>query len=192
MYNYLMPKFGNDEDLCKSYALRLLVHYVGDLVQPFHCETRFNGEFNTKDGDKGANMFPLKNHYEVDELHALWDKILYDGYHNIARPIDDDAWTQLQSDTSDVMSNYAYAVSDSSKYESLDYDAYAQESFNIATQLYDGLTEDEAVPQEYLDKWKPVAYERLILGGYRLYYLVDYIFSDSNAIPTHRIAEFLQ
>ena len=60
------------------------------------------------------------------------------------------------------------------------------------TQLYDGLTEDEAVPQEYLDKWKPVAYERLILGGYRLYYLVDYIFSDSNAIPTHKIAEFLQ
>ena len=90
------------------------------------------------------------------------------------------------------MLNYAYAVSDSSTYESLDYDAYAQESFNIAVQLYDGLTEDAAVPQEYLDKWKPVAYERLILGGYRLYYLIDYIFSDSKAIPTHKIAEFLQ
>ena len=81
MYNYLMPKFGNDEDLCKSYALRLLVHYVGDLVQPFHCETRFNDEFNTKDGDKGANMFPLKNHYEVIlkmiqqiKTHLFWLK----------------------------------------------------------------------------------------------------------------------
>ena len=133
MYNYLMPKFGNDEDLSKSYALRLLVHYVGDLVQPFHCETRFNDEFNTSDGDKGANMFPLKYHYDVDELHALWDKILYDGYHNIPRPIDDDSWAELQLDVSDVMINYAYAVSDSSKYESLDYHSYAQESFDIAT-----------------------------------------------------------
>jgi hypothetical protein len=135
-------------------------------------------------------MFPLKNHYAVDELHALWDKILYDGYHNIARPITDDAWDSFQIDVSGVMSNYSYAVEDKSLYESLDYDAYAHESFNIATKLYDGLTEDAVVPQEYIDKWKPVAYERLILGGYRLYYLVDYIFSDAKTIPLFGIPVF--
>ena len=188
IYTYLMNKFSNDEDVCKSYCLRLLIHYVGDLVQPFHCENRYNSEFT--EGDKGANMFPLKNHYSVDELHALWDKILYDGYHNIARPITDDAWDSFQIDVNTVMTNYSYAVEDTSLYESLDYDAYAHESFNIATQLYDGLTEDAAVPQEYLDKWKPVAYERLILGGYRLYYLVDYIFSDAKAIPLFGIPRF--
>jgi len=71
MYTFLMNKFANDEDVAKSYALRLLIHYLGDIVQPFHCENRYNTEFTA--GDKGANAFPLKYHYTVDELHALWD-----------------------------------------------------------------------------------------------------------------------
>ena len=42
MYTFLMSKFDNDEDVAKSYALRLLIHYVGDLVEPFHNEIRYN------------------------------------------------------------------------------------------------------------------------------------------------------
>ena len=42
------------------------------------------------------------------------------------------------------------------------------------------MTEGEAVPQAYLDKNIPVAYERLIIGGYRLYYTINYIFDSSN------------
>ena len=78
------------------------------------------------------------------------------------------------------MDTYSYAVSDPSVYETIDFDAMSHESFNIADQLYDGLTEDAEVPQEYLDKWKPVAYERLMVGGYRLAYLINYIFGDSS------------
>lgn len=37
------------------------------------------------------------------------------------------------------------------------------------------------MPQAYLDKNTPVAYERLTLGGYRLYYTIDYIFGSSNS-----------
>lgn len=76
MYTFLMAKYSDNEDLAKSYALRLLIHLIGDIVQPFHSENRWNSEFSA-DGDKGANLFPLKYHYEVDELHALWDKVLY-------------------------------------------------------------------------------------------------------------------
>lgn len=75
MYTFLMKKFENDENVAKSYALRLIIHYMGDLVQPFHCENRFSKSYPK--GDKGANAFPLPNHYEVKELHALWDKVLY-------------------------------------------------------------------------------------------------------------------
>ena len=75
MYTFLMSKFDNDEDVAKSYALRLLIHYVGDLVEPFHNEIRYNSEF--PEGDKGANSFPLPYHYGVDELHALWDEVIY-------------------------------------------------------------------------------------------------------------------
>ena len=42
------------------------------------------------------------------------------------------------------------------------------------------MTENEAVPQAYLDKNVPIAYERLVIGGYRLYYTINYIFGDSD------------
>jgi hypothetical protein len=32
------------------------------------------------DGDAGGNDFPLKYHYDVDELHALWDTVIYENH----------------------------------------------------------------------------------------------------------------
>ena len=101
LYTFLMNKFDNNENVAKSYALRLLVHYVGDLVQPLHCENRYDTEF--PDGDTGANDFPLKYHYDVDELHALWDKLIYDGYHNIDRPFTNETWDAFQPQVTSVM-----------------------------------------------------------------------------------------
>ena len=42
------------------------------------------------------------------------------------------------------------------------------------------MTENEAVPQAYLDKNIPIAYHQLVKGGYRLYYTMTYIFGDSS------------
>ena len=148
MYTHIMDEFDNDEDVAKSYALRLLIHYMGDLAQPLHCENRFDSEF--PEGDRGGNDFPLKYHYDVDELHALWDKILYEGYHNIARPFTTESWDDFQPKVTDLMSEYAYTVKDKSVYESIDYTTFAHESFDIAKTLYAGVIENEAVPQDYL------------------------------------------
>ena len=134
MYTYLMDKFG-DENVAKSFAIRLLIHYIGDLVQPLHCETRYDEEFPA--GDKGGNDFPLKYHYDVDELHALWDKIMYDGYHNIARPFTEDTWADFQPQVSYALDNYP--PSSTEDWQSTDYDYFAQLSYNIAIQVYDGL-----------------------------------------------------
>jgi hypothetical protein len=41
----------------------------------------------------------LPYHYGVDELHALWDQIMYSGYHNIARPISPTYWPTFQANT---------------------------------------------------------------------------------------------
>jgi hypothetical protein len=136
MYPYLMNKFNNDENVAKSYALRLLIHYIGDLVQPFHCENRFNKDFIS--GDKGGNLFPLPNHYSIDELHALWDKVLYEERNNIARPFTDSTWTSFQTHLDEVLGTYSYAVEGSSIYKTTNYDKWAKESLEIAKSLYDG------------------------------------------------------
>jgi hypothetical protein len=62
-------------DVQKSYALRLIIHYIGDIVQPLHNEVLYNDENPT--GDSGGNKFELPYHYGADELHAVFDILMY-------------------------------------------------------------------------------------------------------------------
>jgi hypothetical protein len=70
----------NNETRARSYALRLLIHYMGDVHQPLHALSRINPEFPA--GDRGGNSFPLKNHYSIAELHAAWDSVIYEFHIN--------------------------------------------------------------------------------------------------------------
>lgn len=70
-----IQKYTNSTDEGKSLALRLLIHFMGDIHQPLHCSDRYTTE-NPK-GDKGGNDFALKNHYSANELHAVWDNVIY-------------------------------------------------------------------------------------------------------------------
>merc|ERR1711964_591254 len=96
-------------DVAKSYALRLLIHFVGDIHQPLHVETRYNDDYPT--GDSGGNKFPLPNHYECDELHAVFDKVMYTQPHNIPRPFTDESYADFQESTVDpYMHRYPYTL----------------------------------------------------------------------------------
>jgi len=145
IYDYIQNRlYPGDEGNAQSYALRLLIHYLGDIVQPFHGEDRFDKEF--VDGDKGANLFPLKYHYNVDELHALWDQVLYTERNFIARPFTQETWDEFQPQVVAMEEAGASAVTDPSVYENTDFMAWASEDFDIAITLYDGVFENEAVP----------------------------------------------
>eukprot|EP00494_Astrolonche_serrata_P031297 UN31566 len=47
---------GATENDNKSTALRLLIHYIGDLHQPLHAATRVDDAYPS--GDRGGNSFP--------------------------------------------------------------------------------------------------------------------------------------
>jgi len=59
-----------------STAMRLLIHYVGDIHQPLHATSRVNHEY--PEGDKGGNAFPLPAKDGANELHAVWDSVIYE------------------------------------------------------------------------------------------------------------------
>ena len=67
----------HNEENGKSMALRLLIHYSGDIHQPLHAENRFNANYTN--GDRGGNDFPIPEipGTGVNELHAVWDSIIY-------------------------------------------------------------------------------------------------------------------
>jgi len=56
----------------------------------------------------------------------------------ITRPFTAETWAAFQPLVTNLMSDYAYAVKDSSVYETLDFDAMSLEGYNIAKTLYEG------------------------------------------------------
>jgi len=47
----------------------------------------------------------LKYHYGADELHALWDILMYSQHNNIARPIEEEEWVIFSADTVNMTAN---------------------------------------------------------------------------------------
>ena len=63
------------EDLAKSFALRLLIHYVGDIHQPLHSTSRVDSKYPR--GDAGGNLFHVPSKEGAKNLHAVWDSVVY-------------------------------------------------------------------------------------------------------------------
>lgn len=64
----------NEED-AKSYALRLLIHYIGDIHQPLHASARVDKKYPK--GDAGGNFFTVPAKENTKNLHAVWDSAVY-------------------------------------------------------------------------------------------------------------------
>jgi hypothetical protein len=64
----------DDKELAQ--ALRLVIHFVGDIHQPLHCATRVTQAH--LQGDRGGNDFSIKlrgdnNNLRNSNLHSYWD-----------------------------------------------------------------------------------------------------------------------
>ena len=81
----------SDENDQKSFALRLVIHYVGDLHQPLHATAEVDSEY--PEGDRGGNEEWIPTGPGgVGNLHQIWDSVdfLYTGYPDL--PMDDNDW----------------------------------------------------------------------------------------------------
>lgn len=133
-YQTIMKHVATEKE-ANSLALRLLIHYYGDLHQPLHNVGRYTKEF--PNGDKGGNAFELKNHYSANELHAVWDNVIYTYHVNPKRPFSTATWSDFGAVASDLVGQYTFTKSE---IQTTDYKAIGQESYKIAVTAYDGLT----------------------------------------------------
>ena len=170
----------SQEDIAKSYALRLLIHFVGDIHQPFHSTDRFEAQDPT--GDLGGNTFKIPSYMGASNLHSLWDSLIGSQHSNIPRPMDDSHWTALEILVPQMMSRNAVVVADEISYRNFDVMGWANESFEIGITAYQGITENVAVPQSYIDKFVPITEGRVVLAGYRLAHTLQYMFPSTNEL----------
>lgn len=77
VYTTMHSKMGGlSEDELKSHALRLLIHYIGDIHQPLHASARVNSKYPK--GDAGGNFVNLPPKDGAKNLHSVWDSVLYE------------------------------------------------------------------------------------------------------------------
>ena len=144
--------------------MRLLIHYAGDVHQPLHASTRINK--NYPKGDRGGNDFPLPQAHTTDELHQVWDSILfeYEGYLDL--PFSTSDWSDLSTTAAGLMKKYPINATVANDLNPVH---WAADSYKITEEfVYKGVKENEAVPQSYVDKGRQLAETQIVHGGTRL------------------------
>lgn len=71
------------------------------------------------------------------------------------------------------------AVSDPSVYENLNTYNWTYDAYTIGTTKYDGVVNGTRPDDDYIAENIPVAESQIVLAGYRLYWVIQYVFSNS-------------
>jgi len=181
---------GKSDEFAPGQALRLLVHFVGDLHQPLHTST---GYFDLSDpaspklvtdprlvdpksGDRGGNSLYFT---KSEELHALWDNGLVRKVGGI--------------DYQNVAAEAAKRIKSSAWKTSGDYHAWAEQwatdSVHVARLAYQGIEfgpatlnakhdlerEEIKLPRDYQQVNEPRAADQLAKAGFHLGELLNSI-----------------
>lgn len=176
----------------KVQALRLLVHFVGDIHQPLHCGTGFYSfperdtpqliiapaEASDKPNDRGGNLLFYGSN-ATEQLHALWDRVLVEeidssiDYRVLAEFLAKNSLPKEMVKTPGDYHNWA--------------EVWAIESVRIAALAYRGIifgmpefdTSEHlariniTLPTNYIENNKGYAAQQLALAGVRLAQLLD-------------------
>lgn len=129
----------------RVFALKFLVHLVGDLHQPMHTG---------RSEDSGGNGIKIKLMRKDGNLHGLWDSGLIDyagmSYQELAK-------------TSDMISK-----KDIRAWQSDDLVKWTFESYEISQQLYSEAAKNPEFDYDYYPKHADVIKKRLAQAGIRL------------------------
>jgi S1/P1 Nuclease len=154
----------NADAVLRAVYLSYLVHLVGDMHQPLHCESFFDAEYPK--GDRGGNDFFVKLDQGGVRLHGIWDDLLGQAESPAIQ------WRHARQ----VQTDYP-RVSLPELKENTTPMSWSLESRKLAIKygyLYGNLrggTNIEtarSLPGDYLSNAKPVAERQAALAGYRL------------------------
>ena len=123
-------------------------------------------------------MFPVKNHYSANELHAVWDNVIYTYHTSIKKPFTSDSFSSFQEIAKDLMNSFSFTKQE---IETTDFQKFRDESYEIATTAYEGLKEGDVLPDSYVSKFSEIAKKRAALAGYRLAYIIEQIFGSKKS-----------
>lgn len=143
----------NSTDLDKSFYLKMLVHFVGDLHQPLHAG---RGE------DKGGNDIQVRWFGDGSNLHRVWDSEMINDFQM--------SYTELAHNSDELTKKEVREIQKGSVLD------WMYESKQLSNEVYASVETGEKLGYEYMYEWFPVVHDQLQKGGLRLAKLLNEIF----------------
>ena len=147
----LKDKNASRED--KQFYLKMLVHFMGDLHQPFHVG---------RSADKGGNDIQVRWFNEGSNIHRVWDSQMIDSYQM--------SYTELTENRKELTRKELKEI------EAGRLQDWVYESREMANVLYDSVETGQKLGYEYMYKWFPTVREQLQKGGVRLAKILNEIY----------------
>lgn len=161
----------------KSLSLRTLIHFIGDIHQPLHAEERVTAK--KPNGDMGGNLFYIKHYNDshMDNLHFIWDEMFMPYNTSIRTNLPPEKYQFIDEWSKGIQAEYTFESLKPQIQRNGNQKAWSDESFAIAKSFaYNGLYENQDLPQLYQDMGRDICRQRVALGGYRLGITLDAIF----------------
>lgn len=136
----------------RALALKMLVHFLGDIHQPMHL-----GHYK----DLGGNRVDVQFFRNPKNLHGVWDTNLVEAAHKWSYS----EWQQ-QIDRA-TPEEQALIISATTP------DEWAKETYELATKIYEVTYPGSNIEFKYIAEWTPVIENQLLKGGLRLAQLLN-------------------
>jgi S1/P1 nuclease len=162
----------------QAKALRLVIHFVGDIHQPLHCATRYSKAL--PEGNRGGNLFAIRirgvdGKLKKSNLHSYWDNGIErfpPTGPNFAPP----PLSRIPPAVAAAVAGNPDTDPDLKLDDPFNFNAWADESFELAKNVgYAGVRSGKIPNSEYNRKALRVARKRVAWGGYRLAALLNAI-----------------
>lgn len=138
----------------EALAIKMVIHFMGDLHQPMHF-----GQLV----DLGGNKRKVKFFGQDTNLHHVWDEELVEKGHKWTY----DEWTyQLDRLSKNEVKQICMG----------EIDDWGHETFLITKKVYETAPEGTKISYDYIAEWTPVVEQQLIRGGVRLAYILNEIY----------------
>lgn len=145
----------------KALAVKMLVHFLGDIHQPMHMGHA---------SDRGGNNHIVKFFNKPSNLHTVWDTKILESAH---------AWShtewQRELDRLNKEEEDTFVMNGTP-------DIWGKETYEISKKIYDATPQDTNIEYSYIAEWTPTIELQLEKGGLRLADILNSIF-DPSYIP---------
>ena len=136
----------------KSFYLKLLIHFIGDLHQPMHI-----GRYE----DRGGNRVYVKWFGRNSNLHRVWDSEMINGYN---------------MSYSELAKNLAIPEKLEIEFERDDLIGWVNEIHSYTRKIYNGVSIDDNLGYEYQYENFQTVRDLILKGGLRLASVLNYLF----------------